>query len=143
MGSRTLRKGMSEMMAIVIGVVLTVAIGAALWPILTGMINSQSNNAKMAISISASSVGNNNASLIINVRNIGTAMLKNVEVYKVLIDGKSIDINNATICKTLPAGQSVSKLIFVPASPGDVVTVIVKAQASNDIVIAQAKTIVS
>ncbi len=143
MKSRNLRKGMSEMMAIVIGVVLTVAIGAALWPILTGMINSQSSNARMAISISATSVGPDNVSLVINVRNIGTSLLKNIEIYQILVNGKEVRVSNAMISESLPAGQSASKLVFVPANPGDVVTVIIKAQSGSHVIIAQAKTIVS
>ncbi len=139
------RKGMSEMMAIVIGVVLTVALGAALWPLITSMINNQSNNAKMLVSISASYIGDHKVSIVINVKNIGSVNLENVVIDKVLVNGKSkpILVGGKLITSSLNVSASASKEIIVNGDIGDPIVVVVSAEANGNPIYAQAKTIVN
>jgi len=145
---RSFRKGMSEMMAIVIGVVLTVAIGAALWPLLSGMITSQSQNAKMIVSVSASDLYNGNVSVIVNVKNVGGTTLEDVKVVKVIVyngtTAKVIqDIPQPTIASKLVIGASASKMLIVPGQAGDSIVVVVSAKAGNNIIYAQGKAVVT
>ena len=137
---------MSEMMAIVIGVVLTVAIGAALWPLLSGMITSQSQNAKMMVSVSASDLYNGSISVIVSVKNVGGATLEDVKIVKVIVyNGTRANTIPLTvpIADKLVVGASASKMIVVPGRAGDSVTVIVSAKAGNNIIYAQGKAVVT
>ncbi len=141
-----IRKGMSEMMAIVIGVVLTVAIGAALWPLLSGMISNQSQNAKMIVSVSASDLYNGSVSIIVTVKNVGGTTLNDIKITKVIVYNgvtTSTITLSTTIANQLTIGASASKMIVVPGHSGDTVIVVVSAKAGNNVIYAQGKAIVS
>jgi len=149
---RFVRKGLSEMMAIVIGIVLTIAIGAALWPMISHMIGSQLKSSKMIVNANAITVavkgGLANVSIIVNVRNVGQTTLNNVSIVKVLINGKDYTshISTKLLAGYLAAGDTVSKDILVtnvPASDaaeGSSVVVVVEAEASGHTIYAQTET---
>jgi len=146
---RLMRKGLSEMMAIVIGIVLTIAIGAALWPMISHMIGSQLKSSKMIVNANAMLVSisgtNANVSIIVTVRNVGQTALNDIVIYKVLINGKpiTVDSKSALIASYLAPGDTVSKEIVVSASnvtEGSTVVVVVKALAGSNPIYAQAET---
>ena len=75
-------KGISEMLAVVLGVAITIAIGVALFTILPNYITSMSQQQRVAITyLSASKVSSNSIMLTLAVKNLGSKDITNISIY--------------------------------------------------------------
>ena len=90
-----LRKGMSEMMAIVIGIVITIAVGALLWSLIPSLLSSQTYSARMSVEAQAFTTPNSTV-ILVTVRNLGQKELHNVSVERIFIGQDVAIITTAT-----------------------------------------------
>ncbi|MEM1594214.1 MAG: hypothetical protein QXN42_01405 [Ignisphaera sp.] len=77
-----MNKGISELLAIVLGIVITIAIGMALFTLAPGYFNSLQQQQRIAItSFNINSVDNKVAVATVNIKNLGTKDISNVTIY--------------------------------------------------------------
>jgi hypothetical protein len=79
---RMLHKGISEMLAIVLGVVIAIAIGVTLFAILPGYVTSMSQQQRVVItSLTANRVNTSTFILTVSIKNLGTKNIANISTY--------------------------------------------------------------
>jgi len=121
MRSYIYRKGISELLALVLGLAITIAIGVTFYAFLPSFLNTSLQQQKIAVSISSATLlSNSNVTMIINIKNIGS---KNIESFSIT----SIEVENATIenynipnikcgtsCNyTIQPGQEISLVVMI------------------------------
>jgi hypothetical protein len=89
---KRLRKGISEMLAMVLGIAITIAIGVALFTMLPNYITSMSQQQRIAItSLSANKINNTAIMLVLTIKNLG-----------------SKDVSDATLSITINGTQTIT-----------------------------------
>jgi Kef-type K+ transport system membrane component KefB len=70
---KRLRKGISEMLAMVLGIAITIAIGVALFTMLPNYITSMSQQQRIAVtSLSANKINSTAIMLVLTIKNLGS-----------------------------------------------------------------------
>jgi uncharacterized OB-fold protein len=137
---KLLRKGISEMLAIVLGVAITIAIGVALFGLLPNYITSMTQQQRVAITqLSASKISSNTGIVTFTVKNLGTKDIANLTLT-IFINGNqvsdikpiapNINASDSNINISLAPGQEMGMTVQVTASQvqvGAQVTVVIKA----------------
>lgn len=137
---KLLRKGISEMLAIVLGVAITIAIGVALFGLLPNYITSMTQQQRVAITqLSASKISSNTGIVTFTVKNLGTKDIANLTLA-IYINGNpvsdikpiapNISVSGSNINISLAPGQEMGMTVQVTDSQvqvGAQVTVIIKA----------------
>jgi hypothetical protein len=89
---KRLRKGISEMLAMVLGIAITIAIGVALFTMLPNYITSMSQQQRIAVtSLSANKINSTAIMLVLTIKNLG-----------------SKDVSDATLSITINGTQTVT-----------------------------------
>jgi len=89
---KRLRKGVSEMLAMVLGIAITIAIGVALFTMLPNYITSMSQQQRIAVtSLSANKINNTAIMLVLTIKNLG-----------------SKDVSDATLSITINGTQTIT-----------------------------------
>jgi hypothetical protein len=89
---KRLHKGISEMLAMVLGIAITIAIGVALFTMLPNYITSMSQQQRIAItSLSANKINNTAIMLVLTIKNLG-----------------SKDVSDATLSITINGTQTIT-----------------------------------
>ena len=120
-----LRKGMSEMMAVVISIVITIAVGALLWSLIPSLLTKQTQLNRISVDVQASS-SQSYTVVLITVKNLGQNTLHNISVEKIIVGGEevadkeckppSVDLEpgeEASIVCTIKNGYSVGTKVIV------------------------------
>ncbi|MCC6056866.1 MAG: hypothetical protein LM583_09340 [Desulfurococcaceae archaeon] len=137
---KLLRKGISEMLAIVLGVAITIAIGVALFGLLPNYITSMTQQQRVAITqLSASKISSNTGIVTFTVKNLGTKDIANLTLT-IFINGNqvsdikpiapNISVSGSNINISLAPGQEMGMTVQVTDSQvqvGAQVTVVIKA----------------
>jgi uncharacterized OB-fold protein len=137
---KLLRKGISEMLAIVLGVAITIAIGVALFGLLPNYITSMTQQQRVAITqLSTSKISSNTGIVTFTVKNLGTKDIANLTLT-IFINGNqvsdikpiapNINASDSNINISLAPGQEMGMTVQVTASQvqvGAQVTVVIKA----------------
>ncbi|MEL9940042.1 MAG: hypothetical protein QW632_00990 [Ignisphaera sp.] len=77
-----INKGISELLAIVLGIVITIAIGMALFTLIPGYFNSLQQQQRIAITgFNINAVDNKVAIATVNIKNLGTKDISNITIY--------------------------------------------------------------
>lgn len=77
-----INKGISELLAIVLGIVITIAIGMALFTLVPGYFNSLQQQQRIAITgFNINAVDNKVAIATVNIKNLGTKDISNITIY--------------------------------------------------------------
>jgi hypothetical protein len=139
---KLLRKGISEMLAIVLGVAITIAIGVALFGLLPNYITSMTQQQRVAITqLSASKISSNTGIVTFTVKNLGSKDIANLTLaiyingnwvsnIKPIAPNISTSGSNINISVPLAPGQEMGMTVQVTDSQvqvGAQVTVIIKA----------------
>ena len=93
---RIYRHGMSELLAIVIGIMITIGVGVALYTIVPRMITTSAQSNRVAIDVYATTAGDNTAIVTITVKNLGQKDISSIELSRVEINGNAILNTTAT-----------------------------------------------
>jgi hypothetical protein len=89
---KRLRKGISEMLAMVLGIAITIAIGVALFTMLPNYITSMSQQQRIAVtSLSANKINSTAIMLVLTIKNLG-----------------SKDVSDATLSITINGTQTIT-----------------------------------
>jgi hypothetical protein len=98
---KLLRKGISEMLAIVLGVAITIAIGVALFGLLPNYITSMTQQQRVAITqLSASKISSNTGIVTFTVKNLGSKDIANLTL--------AIYINGNWVSNIKPIAPNIS-----------------------------------
>lgn len=82
MTSNLMYKGISELLAIVLGIIITIAIGMTLFTLVPGYLNSLQQQQRIAITgLSISALDDRTAIATINIKNLGTKDVTNITIY--------------------------------------------------------------
>jgi uncharacterized OB-fold protein len=128
------------MLAIVLGVAITIAIGVALFGLLPNYITSMTQQQRVAITqLSASKISSNTGIVTFTVKNLGTKDIENLTLT-IFINGNqvsdikpiapNINASDSNINISLAPGQEMGMTVQVTASQvqvGAQVTVVIKA----------------
>ena len=129
------KRGISDLLAIVIGLAIVAAVGISLYVLLPGYITSNVGQAKIAVDATARYVDSRTATLTIKVKNIGTVAVTISEI-KVYYGGSEATLNAiyGIVNETLEPGQETSGTYRVSVStlaPGAKLEIHVKALTSE------------
>ncbi|ADM28678.1 hypothetical protein Igag_1884 [Ignisphaera aggregans DSM 17230] len=120
MRSHIYRKGISELLALVLGLAITIAIGIAFYAFLPSFLNTSLQQQKIAVSISSATLlTSNEAVMIINVKNLGSKNIENFSISVEVENAKGIKVNSTReeICSS--SHQSTNTLeCSYPIQPG-------------------------
>ena len=136
------RRGMSELLAIVIGVLITIGVGVALFTAIPKLITTNVQSARVALDLYASIVNNSAAAITVTLKNLGQMDIDKIKVLSIEVDGNRVtaatiicpDGKQTTLDSEinikLPPGMQTSFVVYVK-SPyvkiGAKITVVVKA----------------
>jgi len=113
---KLLRKGISEMLAIVLGVAITIAIGVALFGLLPNYITSMTQQQRVAITqLSASKIGSNTGIVTFTVKNLGSKDIANLTLA-IYINGNWVSNIKPIAPNISTSGSNIN--ILVPLAPG-------------------------
>ncbi len=142
MPNSRMRKGMSELLAIVIGVLITIGVGVALYTVIPRLITANVQSNRIALDVYATTINNTAAAITVTIKNLGQIDIDKIEILSVEIDGKPAnsvaiicpDGNTATlnspITVNIAPGTQTSLVIYATGSsirPGAKVVIVVKA----------------
>jgi len=118
---KTLRRGISETVSLVIGVAIAVAVGAILFNVIPSLISSQLQSVKALATASAYKTSQNELVVYLQLKYMGTAVV-NASVGNVLVYGKGL---NLTDSRSVEPGGTVT------LSPGDEVTFVIRIKGNS------------
>lgn len=111
-------RGISELLALVLGLAITIAIGIAFYSFLPSFLNTSLQQQRVALSISSiNMLSNNEISIVANIKNLGS---KDIENFNITIESENIKNFNINVVSlrcssecnyTIQPGQEVSLLI--------------------------------
>ncbi|MEM1646002.1 MAG: hypothetical protein QXL96_09095 [Ignisphaera sp.] len=135
--------GLSELLAITIGIAITIAIGVMLYTFIPNFISSTTQQQKISLMVlSANAIDNRNASISIAIRNLGTKAVDkinvsiigvNLNIVKLLVPSNHGSLNNNVIILDLSSsplipGQEIPVVFTVSGNPiisGTKITILV------------------
>ncbi|MEM4848917.1 MAG: hypothetical protein QXM55_04700, partial [Ignisphaera sp.] len=124
--------GLSELLAITIGIAITIAIGVMLYTFIPNFISSTTQQQKISLMVlSANAIDNRNASISIAIRNLGTKAVDkinvsiigvNLNIVKLLVPSNHGSLNNNVIILDLSSsplipGQEIPVVFTVSGNP--------------------------
>jgi len=141
---KLMRKGISEMLAIVLGVVITIAIGVALFGLLPNYITTMSQQQRIAVTqLSASKLNSTTCIVAFTVKNLGSKDIANISLA-IAVNGNWIAPDRikpiALESAVKQSGDGVS--ISVALAPGQEVGVAVQVEAGSLLQIGAQVTVV-
>ncbi|BBE42052.1 archaellin/type IV pilin N-terminal domain-containing protein [Conexivisphaera calida] len=123
------RKAISEMLAVIILLALTVVAGVLVYQIFTGKAGVASTNT--AISIQSAYISGENGVMTLTVQNTGSNIINSVTV-QVYQNGKQVLQQSPSLPSNgIPPGQSWSETFTGSFTPGEQYTIIVQASSST------------
>jgi len=132
MRSHIYRKGISELLALVLGLAITIAIGIAFYAFLPSFLNTSLQQQKIAVSISSATLlSNNNVTMIINIKNLGSKNVENFSISVEVENVKDIKVNSIRTDICPPLHQSTNENTNVlechhPIQPGQEISLPIK-----------------
>lgn len=139
------RRGMSELLAIVIGILITIGVGVALFTAIPKLITTNVQSARVALDLYASMINNSAAAITVTLKNLGQVDINKVRVLSIEVDGNRITSAiiicpdgkeaalNSEIDIKLPPGMQTSFVIYVKSpyiKMGAKITIVVKADST-------------
>ncbi len=133
---------MSELLAIVIGVLITIGVGVALYTVIPRLITANVQSDRIALDVYATTINSTATAITVTIKNLGQVNIDRIEILSVEIDGKpasSVAIItpsgatatlNTPISVNLAPGTQTSLVIYATSSsikPGAKVVIVVKA----------------
>jgi len=104
------RKGISELLALVLGLAITIAIGIAFYAFLPSFLNTSLQQQKIAVSISSATLlTSNEAVMIINIKNLGSKNIENFSIYVEVENIKNINVSSTREDICPPPSQSTNE----------------------------------
>jgi hypothetical protein len=102
---KRLRKGISEMLAMVLGIAITIAIGVALFTMLPNYITSMSQQQRIAVtSLSANKVNSTAIMLVLTIKNLGSKDVSDAAL-SITINGTQTVTNTFTGLSLAPGQE--------------------------------------
>jgi len=144
--SKLFRYGLSELLAITIGIAITIAIGVMLYMFIPNFMSSTTQQQKISLMIlSANAIDNRNASISIAIRNLGTKAIDkinisiigtNLNTIKLLVPSNYGALSNNVITLDLSSlplipGQEIPVVFIISGNPiisGTKVSILVTAK---------------
>jgi hypothetical protein len=137
---KLLRKGISEMLAIVLGVAITIAIGVALFGLLPNYITSMTQQQRVAITqLSASKISSNTGIVTFTVKNLGSKDIADLTLA-IYINGNPVSNIKPIAPNISTSGSNIN--ISVPLAPGQEMGMTVQVTASQVQVGAQVTVVI-
>jgi len=139
---KLLRKGISEMLAIVLGVAITIAIGVALFGLLPNYITSMTQQQRVAITqLSASKISSNTCIVTFTVKNLGSKDIANLTLA-ISINGNWVSNINPIAPQTTTKPSASGIDILASLAPGQEMGMTVQVTASQVQVGAQVTVVI-
>ena len=141
----SMRRGMSELLAIVIGILITIGVGVALFTAIPKLITTNIQSARVALDLYASMINNSAAVITVTLKNLGQIDINKIKVLSIEVNGNRItsaiiicpDGKEATLNSEidieLPPGMQTSFVIYVKSpyiKMGAKITIVVKADST-------------
>ncbi|MEM4512938.1 MAG: hypothetical protein QXZ41_00330 [Ignisphaera sp.] len=144
--SKLFRYGLSELLAITIGIAITIAIGVMLYMFIPNFMSTTTQQQKISLMIlSANAIDNRNASISIAIRNLGTKAIDkinisiigtNLNTIKLLVPSNYGALSNNVITLDLSSlplipGQEIPVVFIISGNPiisGTKVSILVTAK---------------
>ncbi len=119
------RKGMSELLAIVIGVVITVGIAAILWTVLPSIVSNAVNTARVAVTASAISISTDEALVTVHIKVLGSSQvdLYGLDVVTENSSAKIVEVSTISNVTADVVGSSIKFVNGLKLNPGDEISV--------------------
>jgi len=137
---KLLRKGISEMLAIVLGVAITIAIGVALFGLLPNYITSMTQQQRVAITqLSASKISSNTGIVTFTVKNLGSKDIADLTLA-IYINGNPVSNIEPIAPNISTSGSNIN--ISVPLAPGQEMGMTVQVTAGQVQVGAQVTVVI-
>lgn len=123
--TKLFRYGLSELLAITIGIAITIAIGVMLYMFIPNFMSSATQQQKISLMVlSANAIDNRNASISIAIRNLGTKAIDKINISII-----STNLNTVKLLVPLNYGALNNNIITLdlsslPLTPGQEVPVV-------------------
>lgn len=131
--TRRLRKGLSELLAIVIGVAITIAIGVMFYTFMPNLINTMSQQQRIGVMlISSTALEDGGAIVTLSIKNMGMKAVKelNISLINFNIESASVGLNGALLYRS--NSSIYIDLTNSALSPGQEMPVILRVKGSTD-----------
>jgi len=116
---KRLRKGISEMLAMVLGIAITIAIGVALFTMLPNYITSMSQQQRIAVtSLSANKINSTAIMLVLTIKNLGSKDVSDATL-SITINGTQTITNTFTGLSLAPGQErALSQVVRIDTTKG-------------------------
>ncbi|MFP3209590.1 MAG: hypothetical protein RXR82_07880 [Nitrososphaeria archaeon] len=128
-GPLSRRKAISEMLAVIILLSLTIVAGVLVYQIFTGKANVASG--ATAVSIQSVTISGENGVMTITVQNTGTTTIQSLNVTVYGSGGSTVSLSGSFTPSSIAPGQTASGTFTGSFSPGAQYTVVVTATAAG------------
>jgi hypothetical protein len=128
-GPLSRRKAISEMLAVIILLSLTIVAGVLVYQIFTGKANVASS--ATAVSIQSVTISGENGVMTITVQNTGTSTIQSLSVTVYSGGGSTVSLSGSFTPSSIAPGQTASGTFTGSFSPGAQYTVVVTATAAG------------
>ena len=128
-GPLSRRKAISEMLAVIILLSLTIVAGVLVYQIFTGKANVASS--ATAVSIQSVTISGENGVMTITVQNTGTSTIQSLSVTVYGSSGSTVSLSGSFTPSSIAPGQTASGTFTGSFSPGAQYTVVVTATAAG------------
>ncbi len=126
MPSPKMRKGMSELLAIVIGVLITIGVGVALYTVIPRLITANVQSDRIALDVYATTINETAAAITVTIKNLGQINISEIEILDIRIDGKTVSASIVRSDGTVSPVQ-LGKPISVNLAPGTQISFVIYA----------------
>jgi len=128
-GPLSRRRAISEMLAVIILLSLTIVAGVLVYQIFTGKANVASS--ATAVSIQSLTISGENGVMTITVQNTGTSTIQSLQVKVYQSGGAAVAVNGQFSPPSIAPGQTTSGTFTGNFAPGQQYTVVVTATAAG------------
>ena len=131
---KIVRKGVSEMLALVLGVVISIGIGVALFTILTNYVTSMTQQQRIAVTyLSANKISTTDFVLTLGIKNLGSKDINSLTI-NILINGSNpssitpISPSTSQSCTQQQSNVIICNLVMTPGQEASIVLRITAGQ---------------
>uniref|UniRef100_A0A7C2VDI0 Flagellin n=1 Tax=Ignisphaera aggregans TaxID=334771 RepID=A0A7C2VDI0_9CREN len=125
------RRGMSELLAITIGIAITIAIGVMLYSFVPNLVNMSAQQQKISVTVmSSNAIDENSCMVSMSIRNLGT---KPIEELSLTIVNSDMNITNILIPPDIAKLTPSTNTILIPLgtnplAPGQEISIVFRVE---------------